>query len=578
MGPTAGPDRDQGPWAAWMGIGGDGIGVRAKEKVIGMRVQPAAGYSAAGGRRRGRTVALAVLTIALSGGAAAAPGPVPRAAAVSRAELSPTAQAARSRSGGGVAVGVAADAATGGYWVVMSTGQVKAVTAPALGSLTGHVPPGAAVTAIAAGPRGGYLILTSDGGVHAFGTPWHGSDAGRLRHGDRAVGLAVDPATGGYWILTSTGRVDAFAAPRRGSLAGKIGAGGTAAGITAGRPGGYLVMTTAGGPVPASLAGRVWNVIPTRRKVVALTFDIGPHNGLASILATLGKDHVPGTFFLVGGTVKKLPAIARSIAAAGQRAGDHSNRHPHFPRVSPARMRSEVLTAQAELRKTTGLDPWPWFRFPYGDYNAQAVTIVNAAGFVPIGWTVDTLGWKGTSHGITVPIIVHRVLAHRRPGEIVLMHGGTDTGDNSALDAQALPTVITKLRALGYSFVSIDTLGGLGARARTADGQVTGFSTPTHGSDSGKLQPGVTAIGLATDPATGGYWILTSTGKVDAFAAPRLGSLAGHIPPGTLVTAITASQDGYLILTSTGHVYTFTPQPATRPHSTPQAAGQPLPR
>jgi peptidoglycan-N-acetylglucosamine deacetylase len=83
-----------------------------------------------------------------------------------------------------------------------------------------------------------------------------------------------------------------------------------------------------------------------------------------------------------------------------------------------------VLGAQTEIKSVTGLDPWPWFRFPFGDHNAHTISVVNSAGFVPIGWTVDTLGWMGTSGGITVGTVVDRVLANRRPGEIVLMHGG----------------------------------------------------------------------------------------------------------------------------------------------------------
>jgi len=36
------------------------------------------------------------------------------------------------------------------------------------------------------------------------------------------------------------------------------------------------------------------------------------------------------------------------------------------------------------------------------------------------------------------------------------------------------------------------------------------------------------AVGLAADPATGGYWILKSNGGVDAFSAPWYGSMAGQ--------------------------------------------------
>jgi peptidoglycan/xylan/chitin deacetylase (PgdA/CDA1 family) len=505
----------------------------------------------------GRTFAATALVVVVA--ACGLPGSAESSwLAAARQVPAPRQEVGSLRLGRGVtAISLAADPLTGGYWVLTSSGRVGAFGAPWLGSLAGHIPPGVAVISIAASTDGGYFILTSNGGVHAFGTAWHGSDAGKLRPGVRAVSLAADPLTGGYWILTSAGRVDAFHAPRLGSLARKIPVGGAVTAIAAGKPGGYLIMTSSGGPVPARLAGRVWNVLPTRRRVVALTFDIGPHNGVASILATLRRDHVPATFFLVGGTVKKFPAMARSIAAAGERVADHSNRHPHFTRVLPARMRSEVVSAEAEVRKVTGLDPWPWFRFPYGDYDARAIKAVNAAGFVPIGWTVDTLGWEGTSHGITAQIVVHRVLASRRPGEIVLMHGGSDSGDHSAVDAQALPTVIRKLRAYGYSFVSIDALSGFGARARAANGRVTAFRTPGHGSDAGKLRPGVTAVGLAADPASGGYWILTSTGRVDPFGAPELGSLIGKIPPGAVVTAIAAARNGYLILTSTGQVYSF---------------------
>ena len=48
----------------------------------------------------------------------------------------------------------------------------------------------------------------------------------------------------------------------------------------------------------------------------------------------------------------------------------------------------------------------------------------------------------------------------------------------------------------------------------------------------------MTATGFAADPATGGYWIVTSNGGVDAFAAPWHGSLAWHVPAGRSVTGI----------------------------------------
>jgi peptidoglycan-N-acetylglucosamine deacetylase len=144
------------------------------------------------------------------------------------------------------AVAMAANPATGGYWVLKSDGGVDAIHAPWLGSVRRTVAAGNAATAIAAS-RGGYLVLTSDGGVHAFGTRWYGSDKGRLPAGVRPAGLAADPATGGYWILRSGGGVDAFHAPWFGSARGKLAKGTAAVAIAAGPDGGYLILAASGG-------------------------------------------------------------------------------------------------------------------------------------------------------------------------------------------------------------------------------------------------------------------------------------------------------------------------------------------
>ncbi len=217
-----------------------------------------------------------------------------------------------------------------------------------------------------------------------------------------------------------------------------------------------------------------------------------------------------------------------------------------------------MLSAESQIVSVTGADPWPWFRFPYGDYNQHAISVVNGAGFVPVGWTVDTLGWKGTSGGITTQTVVNRVVGSLRPGEIVLMHCGSNPDDHSTLDANALPTVIQRLQARGYSFVTLDALRGLGYHVLTSNGGVHNYGAPWYGSDGGKLPPGVSAAGLAADPATSGYWVLKSDGGVDAFNAPWSGSLRGQLPAGQSVTGAAGTRSGgYLVLTSDGGVHNY---------------------
>ena len=81
--------------------------------------------------------------------------------------------------------------------------------------------------------------------------------------------------------------------------------------------------------------------------------------------------------------------------------------------------------------------------------------MVASERYVAVRWTVDTLGWKGTSGGMTADKVVERVVATASSGEIVLMHVGSHPTDGSTLDADALPTIISELRQRGYGFVTI---------------------------------------------------------------------------------------------------------------------------
>ena len=218
-------------------------------------------------------------------------------------------------------------------------------------------------------------------------------------------------------------------------------------------------MTTTTSPPWAGLFGRVWQTVPTSARVVALTFDAGANaDGLPSILGTLRADRVAATFFLTGKFAQAFPTSSAELARAGYRIGDHSVDHPYFTRLSDSQIRAEVLDAATAIRSIAGADPAPLFRFPYGDSDGHALGVVNALGYVAVGWTVDTLGWKGTSTGISVASIVSRVVATLRPGEIVLMHVGSNPADHSTLDAAALPSVISAVEAAGFSLVTLTAL------------------------------------------------------------------------------------------------------------------------
>lgn len=213
-------------------------------------------------------------------------------------------------------------------------------------------------------------------------------------------------------------------------------------------------------PFPAALAGRDLEVIPGAGAVVALTFDAGANSaGLPSILQTLAATGVRGTFFLTGTWAAANPAGVAAIVAGGQRLGNNSMTHPGFTGLTDAAIGQQLSGAEQAIQAGGG-DPRPLFRFPLGDRDARTIASVNAHGYLPVRWTVDTLGWKGSSGGVTAQIVADRVLARLQPGEIVLMHIGSNPDDGTTLDADALPGMIGRIRQAGYAFTTLDALLG----------------------------------------------------------------------------------------------------------------------
>ncbi|MEV4432575.1 polysaccharide deacetylase family protein [Streptomyces sp. NPDC049585] len=211
----------------------------------------------------------------------------------------------------------------------------------------------------------------------------------------------------------------------------------------------------------SSLYGSENRTMPTRARVVALTFNAAwETEGLDTVLEVLRRQHAPATFFLTGDFADRHPDAARAIAAAGHGIGNHSYNHPHFETLQPGERAAEVLRADRALRAAAGTTPLPFFRFPYGDTTPQEIAEVNALGFADIEWTTDTKGYLGPAGGMTVPKVVQRALDALRPGAVIQMHVGSD-GQDTVLDADALPRIIDAVRARGYEIADLrDSLGG----------------------------------------------------------------------------------------------------------------------
>jgi peptidoglycan/xylan/chitin deacetylase (PgdA/CDA1 family) len=207
--------------------------------------------------------------------------------------------------------------------------------------------------------------------------------------------------------------------------------------------------------VPASLQGGEWSRLPTTRNVVALTFDAGANaDAVPSIMDTLQRNGVAATFFLTGQWVERFPQQARQIGTYYP-IGNHTYSHPSLPALTDAQVREQLTLAHDRIRSATAQDDRPLFRFPFGDRDARTIGLANSLSYGSVRWTVDTLGWRGTSGGQSVQSVVDRVLSTLQPGQIVLMHLGSHPTDRSTLDADALPVLISELRQRGYTFTTV---------------------------------------------------------------------------------------------------------------------------
>ena len=168
----------------------------------------------------------------------------------------------------------------------------------------------------------------------------------------------------------------------------------------------------------------------------------------ALLISELQQYGARATFFVVGEWVDKYPDEVKKLAEAGNDVMNHSATHPYMTSLSAAQMSEQLRVCNEKIAAVTGKTP-TLFRCPYGDYNDQVIEAVESAGMQSIQWDVDSLDWKEQS---TVESIVTRVTGKVKPGSIILFH------NDAKYTPQALPMILEKLIAEGYTFVKVADL------------------------------------------------------------------------------------------------------------------------
>ena len=180
----------------------------------------------------------------------------------------------------------------------------------------------------------------------------------------------------------------------------------------------------------------------------ALTFDDGPHaRGTPAVLELLAAERVSASFFLVGEQIRRNPALAREVLAAGHEIALHCDRHRNLLRIAPRQVREDIARAEAAIGEATGVAP-RLYRPPYGVLNTAALRLANERGWRTLLWSHDGHDWQARA---SAESIAAKVTSGAEEGAVLLLH---DADDYSAPDSwqrtlAALPAVIETMRARG---------------------------------------------------------------------------------------------------------------------------------
>ncbi len=197
------------------------------------------------------------------------------------------------------------------------------------------------------------------------------------------------------------------------------------------------------------------------RLEVAFTFDAGEGAGYTTeILDLLADNDLLGTFGVTGEWAEQNPDLVQRMVDEGHQLLNHTYDHSSFTGAStgaeplPDDTRREQIesTEQIIADVTGGYATSPYFRFPYGDYDAAALDLLGELGFAyTLWWSCDTRGWDGFTPDEIVALCGTEA-ERGGPGAILLMHVANEN------DWNALEPLIEDYLEVGYDFVTTEQL------------------------------------------------------------------------------------------------------------------------
>ncbi len=209
---------------------------------------------------------------------------------------------------------------------------------------------------------------------------------------------------------------------------------------------------------PVNTVVQYYNVNTGGDKVIALTFDDGPWDSQTDeILDILKENDAKATFFTVGQCISSHETQVKRAADMGCEIGTHTWDHAEgsgqgvsLIKMSSQERKDEVTKGLDAIEKATGAKASTIFRCPGGNYDQSVASDLEGLVTAEIGWNIDTTDWKKPG----ASVIAQRIES-ASPGNIILMHDG---GGDRSQTIEGLREALPKLKAQGYSFVTVQEL------------------------------------------------------------------------------------------------------------------------
>lgn len=184
------------------------------------------------------------------------------------------------------------------------------------------------------------------------------------------------------------------------------------------------------------------------KKLLALTFDDGPHHIYTSLLLNvLQREQVKATFFVIGKMVEQYPNLLKNIDAAGMEIGNHTFSHVTLTKIPEPDAEIEYRANNDLVQKLIG-KKMRFCRPPGGDYDAEVIEAATFCGLTTVLWTDDPGDYANPGQAK----IEERVLAKITNGGIILLHDGV------AETLNVLPQIIAYGKKNGFEFVTVSEL------------------------------------------------------------------------------------------------------------------------